>query len=1046
MAGASRLRHHGGPSPAGAELYRFVDAAVVRAAARRSSTVPSWPDLTGDTQEHVTQWCRWLQQIWAPDEFAASVEVASPTLARRVLEVCEGRRVPAREVRRAVLSVIRYLQRATGRATPFGLFSGVAPVRLGVAPKVRFGEDHHAVARVDAAWLDGVITRLETNRELWHRLLVVRNNLAFVRDGRLVVGCQQQAGAAPGTEPAEVSVRYTDAVRTVFQAAQAPIRLGALIGKLAAEFPDRPDFVINGMLAGLVAQRMLVTNLRPPMTATNPLAHVVDALAAVGADAVIEVADLLNELHKIHADLTWHNAASPTQARDLRARASRRMAAVLTAERPVAVDLRLDGGLVLPHAVAREAESTAMALVRLTPRPFGTSAWQDYHRRFCERHGLGALVGLHELLDVDSGLGFPAGYRDSRLNPTTLGLSKRDVALLALAQNAAMRQQIEVVLDDTMISELAVGDSDKIMVQPHTELRCRIYAPSAEALGQGEFQLAITGASRAAGTTTGRFLDILDADDRDRMFSTYAKLPTVSEDALRVQVSGPALCPRAENIARSPAVLPHLLSLAEHHPDSTDVIPLDDLAVSADIERLYLISLSRRRPVEPMVFSAVELTNHAHPLLRFLCEIGTARTAACALFSWGAASRLPFLPRIRYRRSILSPAMWTLAAADLPGAATPWQDWADSLAAWRDQCHVPASVYLGDGDRRIHLDLDEPAHLSVLRTDLERNGHATVREAPDAGALGWIDGRAHDIVIPLAATAQPATPRRARVGRTLSREHGHLPGSSEWLYVKLYGHPDRQTAILTTHLPNLLAPWDNEPAWWFLRYHDPDKHLRLRIRLRETADFTQTAARIAEWTAGLRRLGLVGQVQWDTYYPETGRFGRDAAMAAAESVFAADSAAVIAQLTATNRRGGPHPHAVITASMVDLAITITGSISNGMRWLISHLRPPSTPAPPREVHNQAIRLANPHNDWAALRAIPGGDDIAASWTVRRTALVRYRDALATEEEIAPDSVLPDLLHLHHARMAGISTDTEQACRRLARAAALSWTTRTQGAP
>ncbi|MGH3565523.1 MAG: lantibiotic dehydratase [Pseudonocardia sp.] len=1019
----------------------------MRAAVRLPSAVAPWPDLTGDTDEHVTQWCRWLRQVWASEGFAASVEVASPTLARRVRDVCDGRRVRGREVRRAVLAVIRYLQRATSRATPFGLFAGVAPARLGPAPVVWFAEGHHAVARVDAAWLDQVITRVETSHELRHRLLVVRNDLAFVRDDRLVVGCQQHAGAASGTEPAEVSVRYTEAVGIVLEAAQAPIRLGELAGKLAADFPDRPDFVINGMLAGLVAQRMLVTNLRPPMTTTDPLAHVIEALAAVGADTVPEVADLLDELREIHADLTRHNdAASPTQGRDLRAHAARRMAAIVTAERPVTVDLRLDAGLVLPRAVAREAENTANALVRLTPHPFGTPAWQDYHRRFCERYGLGALVGVQELLDVDSGLGFPAGYRDSRLNhPTTSALSERDAALLALAQNAAMRQRTEVVLNDTMIANLTAGDPDNVQAQPHAEVRCRIYASSAEALGRGEFQLAITGASRAAGTITGRFLDLFDADDRDRMFSTYAGLPTVSEDALRVQVSGPAMYPRAENIARGPVVLPHLLSLAEHHPDGTDVISFGDLAVSADVERLYLISLSRGRPVEPTVFSAVELTNHAHPLLRFLCEIATARTAACVPFSWGQASRLPFLPRIRYRRSILSPAMWTLAATDLPGSAAPWRDWVTSLVAWRDQFHVPVSVYLGDDDRRIRVDLNEPAHLAVLRTDLERNGHATVREAPDASALGWINGRAHDIVIPLAATAQPAAPRRARLGSVLSREHGHLPGSGEWLYVKLYGHPDRQTAILSTHLPTLLSTWDMEPEWWFLRYHDPEKHLRLRIRLRDADDFGQTAARIAEWTAGLRRLGLVGQVQWDTYYPETGRFGRDAAMAAAESLFAADSAAVIAQLTATNRGGGPHPYAVVAASMVDLAIAAAGGVSNGMRWLISHLRTHSISAPPREVHDQAVRLANPHNDWAALRAIPGGADIAASWTLRRAALARYRDALAAAEGIAADTVLADLLHLHVVRMAGLSPDSEGVCVRLARAAALSWTTRTQGA-
>ncbi|MGW5134188.1 hypothetical protein [Streptomyces sp. NPDC004135] len=36
--------------------------------------------------------------------------------------------------------------------------------------------------------------------------------------------------------------------------------------------------------------------------------------------------------------------------------------------------------------------------------------------------------------------------------------------------------------------------------------------------------------------------------------------------------------------------------------------------------------------------------------------------------------------------------------------------------------------------------------------------------------------------------------------------------------------------------------------------------------------------------------------------------------------------------------------------------------------------------------------------------------------------------------------------MHHNRAAGIDPDAEATCRRLARAAALSWTTRAEGAP
>lgn len=1027
-------------------MYKFVNAALLRAATHHpEGNPPPWPDLTGTTDADATQWRAWLRQVWAGEDFAAAVEVASPALARRVRQVCDGRPLPMRQLRRVTRSVVQYLLRAAHRATPFGLFAGVAPARFGPRPAVRFGTRHRAVARVDGTWLAQVITRLEDIPELRRRLLVAGNTLAFVRDDRLVLACQRQNGghfddSNDKPEPAEVSVRHTTAVRTVMNAAREPIDLDDLSAKLATDFPGTPLPVIDGLLANLVAHRFLVSCLHPPMTVTDPLRHLVDALTAADADTVPEVAGLFDELRAIHNDLSRHDCV-PVQAHAPRATATARMTPLTTADRPLAVDLRLDGDVTLPPDVAREAEAAAAALVRLTPHPTGTAAWQDYHGRFIERYGLGALVPVAELVNPDTGLGYPAGYRDTHLPaPTSPSLTDRDAAVLALAQDAAVRQHIEIVLDDRRITELTVADA--AMVQPHTELRVRIHAPSMSALEHGGFTLAVVGVSRAAGTNTGRFLDLLDPDDRDRMTGAYSHLPTIGADAHTAQVSSPALYPRADNVSRTPPVLALRLALGDY-PDYHRVdIGLDDLGVTADPQRMTLLSLSRRRPVEPVAFSAVELLNHAHPLLRFLCELPTARSAACAPFSWGAAHRLPFLPRIRYRRTILAPARWLLAATDLPNRSTSWREWSDGLAAWRDRYRVPTTVFLGDSDRRIHLDLDEPAHRYLLRTELNRAGHAPLREAPEPDAYGWIDGRAHEIVLPLVATHAPV-PAHSRPAHAIGREHGHLPGDGDWLYVKLYGAPNRQNAILTAHLPHLLTTLDGPPLWWVLRYHDPEPHLRLRINLAGPNALGDTLQRVGAWAAELRRRGLLGRMQTDTYYPETGRFGHGPAMSAAETVFAADSAATLAQLTAAGHREGPHQHALTAASMADLTAGITGSTRAGMRWLIDHARAPGTPAPSRPVHEQAVRLGDPRDDWAALRAFPGGDTIAAAWRERRAALTAYRTVIAVPGEITPDSLLPDLLHLHHVRVTGVDLDTERACLHLARAAALSWTARTE---
>lgn len=1026
-------------------MYSFVDAALLRAATHTpEQNPPLWPDLTGSTDADADQWCAWLRQVWAAEDLAAAVELASPALARRVRQVCAGRRLPVRQLRRVAQSVMRYRLRAAHRATPFGLFAGVTPARLGSHPTVRLGPQHRAVARVDGAWLAQVITRLEAVPELLRRLLVTGNTLAFVRDDRLVLACQRQRGTDE-PEPTEVSVRNTTAVRTVVHAAREPIRLGDLAAKLAVDFPDTPPPVLDGLLATLVGHRFLLSCLHPPTTITDPLGHLVDALTAARADIVPDAAGLLDELRAIHSELTRHDRTpTPARARALRATATARMTALAATDRPLAVDLRLDGDLTLPPDVAREAEAATAVLVRLTPQPTGTAAWRDYHGRFIERYGPGALVPVAELLDPDTGLGYPAGYRDTRLPaPALPGLTDRDTALLAMAQDAAVRQHTEIVLHDQCITELAVADAET--VQPHTELRVRIHAVSLSALQRGAFTLAVAGVSRAAGTTAGRFLDLLDPDDRDRIAGAYQRLPTISADAHTAQVSSPALYPRADNVTRTPTVLPLRLTLGDYPSGHRGVTGLDDLAVTADPQRMTLLSLSRHRPIEPVAFSAAELLNHAHPLTRFLCELPTARGAACAPFSWGAAHRLPFLPRIRYRRTILAPARWLLAAADLPDRSISWREWSDALAAWRDRYQVPATVFLGDSDLRIRLDLDEPAHRYLLRAELDRAEHAALREAPDPGAFGWIGGRAHEIVLPLAAT-RPPEPARTWPTRTIGREHGHLPGAGEWLYVKLYGAPLRQTAILTAHLPRLLSTLDGPPPWWVLRYHDPDPHLRLRIKLTDPCSLRDTLQRVGAWAAELRQRGLLGRMQVDTYYPETGRFGHGAAMAAAEAVFAADSAATLAQLAAAGHRNAPHPHALTASSMVDIAIGVSGSRRAGMRWLVDHARTPGTPAPSRPVHEQAVRLGDPRDEWTALRTLPCGETVTAAWLRRRDALAAYRAVLTAAGEITPETLLPDLLHLHHVRMTGVDLDTERACLHLARAAALSWITRTEDTP
>lgn len=173
----------------------------------------------------------------------------------------------------------------------------------------------------------------------------------------------------------------------------------------------------------------------------------------------------------------------------------------------------------------------------------------------------------------------------------------------------------------------------------------------------------------------------------------------------------------------------------------------------------------------------------------------------------------------------------------------------------------------------------------------------------------------------------------------------------------------------------------------------------------------------------------------ETYRPETGRFGTGAALEAAEEVFAANSTAALAQLHHSRRAETPR-EAITVASLLQLAIGYLGSTEGGVQWLLEHIPRTHAPAPDRQLRDQALMLAAPHEQWAALRELPGGEETVAAWRTRDHALGLYRHRLVAPEQPAPTAIVRDLAHLHHVRTHGIKPEHERACLHLARAAAV----------
>ncbi|NEB05341.1 lantibiotic dehydratase [Streptomyces sp. SID13726] len=979
----------------------------------------------------------WLRAVWADKDVAEALQHSSPVLAAQVRALCTDGYPALRDVQRAVLSVARYLLRAQHRATPFGLFAGVATAEFGPQARADWGEQHVAVGRAGAEWLAAVVERLELCPDLLERLPVVVNNTVTYRGDRLIVPFQPDV-QDDRTRAVEASLALTGPVRAVLTATRAPIRFGTLVEKLQAEFPEAGPEKARQLLAELIQRRVLITGLHAPSTETDALGYLVSQLDVIDAGSLAPVAETVRELHAVQAGLeecTTHGGRDSVAAR------MRDLVPGLR-RHPVALDLRLDAQIVLPEAVAREVARAALVLTRLSSRPYGTAAWNEYHQRFYERYGIGTMVPLAEVV-ADSGTGYPEGYPGTPAGARRPRVSARDDALVRLAQAAALDGRDEVILTDEQIEALDVGP-DEPRLPPHLEIGVRVHSASLEELQLGRFRLEVMSVSRGVGVSTGRFLSVLAPADREALVAELADLPAADGNTMPAQLSFPPLLPESAHVTRSPQVLPAVISLQEHRVPQDTVLTPEDLTVGCDGRRMYLAVPERGHRVEAVGMHALNLHTHTPPLVRFLTELSRAQCAQVTVFDWGAAAAMPFLPRLRYGRTALAPARWRLEASELPGQARPRAEWDTALSEWRARRRLPRRVYLVEDDRRLFLDLDEAGHRALLRRHLDHSRLAVLVEAPEPEAYGWCGGRAHEVVVPLKATgpsAWPPLPAPSRA-RALSSTQMQTPAASSVLLAALYGDPRRQDVLLSQYLPGLLQRLGN-PPWWFIRFRDPDQHLRVRIALPDPQAFADTARTVSAWADELRSVGLLADLRYPTSYREMGRWGSGAAWEAAEEVFRADSRAVLAQLAQPQR---PSQRTLVAAHTVAIASAFLGTIEAGMRWLIDHVSPTAPVPVPRPQFTEAVRLADPSDDWSALRSVPGGDAIVSGWVDREAALATYRPHLPGPgtQGIAVDDVLTSLLHVHFVRHVAVNFPEEEVCLYLARAAALAWTARTKG--
>ncbi|MEY9943016.1 lantibiotic dehydratase [Kitasatospora sp. GAS1066B] len=1089
--------------PATPPLFRAAPVALLRAPLRGHDRRAAWAVATpSDPTDRAA--CEQLLRGAAGDGFfMEALRVASPTLANLVEASTQPTGLATRtdaQLRRAAVSVLRYEIRLRSRSTPFGLFAGVAPVRVGAtadgpAAKVSWSQPATSRTRVDLDWLLRLVQRLEQDPELLPHLTLHVHAGTVPRGGRLVMAAPSNPGATAGDSTrSEVSVRITPVVTAALELAAAGTTATAAVTELERRFPTAPAGAAARLLATLVRQEFLITGLRPVLDGGDPLGRVIGVLAAAEHSAGRPL-PLLAALRAIAADRDRYDAAAPGERRAALAALERKMRQLADAERLIHVDMALGAEVRLPQAVADEAARGLGVLWRLSAPGPGTPPLRGYHRDFLERYGVDRVVPVLEALDDTVGIGAPAGYAwppSTRTEEPARSVPRdRELLLGRLAAEAVRDGAREVVLDDALVARLAPGEPRSERLPRSCELFCTLVAADEQALSDGDFLLVGGGGpgQTEAGATFGRFAGLAGSVNEELAAFAFPEQP----DALHLAVAYQPRHTRALNVANSPRTADHEVTIGLPPDPAATAVRLEEIGVAATVDHLYAVHLPTGRLLLPHAHHALDVRGQAPNVARFLLDVGRDAYRTYTPWDWGPAAGAPFLPRVRYGRVVLASATWRLDELAEHTGLDP-AGWGAAVQRWRERWQVPRQLVLTRYDHRLPVDLTDAWHRELLRDALAKDPGLLAVELPggEQRTDGWLrdaEGLAHrselalafarrpQAVQPQPATQPPATGRPAPAGRLVppARPAGPRlaePGG-EWLYAKLYLAGRHTDAFLQERLNPFLAELPG-PAqavidrWFFIRYRDPDDHLRLRFH--GPADtlwqelLPPLRGAVRQWTAQ----GLVGRFVLDGYDPEWERYGGPEAQAAAERFFAADSRTTLTLLRTARQAaampgdggrgdGGPSDggRGDVPWDKETLAALSLASIAHAAglppeavaparyqepaaAWLAGSAVDQELPAGYRANRAKWLRLIDPAGGWPALAEHPLGAQVAQALADQAGHLRAYREQLdelaARGADWSPlPTVVASLLHMSCNRLLGTDREAELRAHALARA-------------
>jgi thiopeptide-type bacteriocin biosynthesis protein len=863
-----------------------------------------------------------LREIVQRADVRLALFVASPSLESSIANWIET--PMSKKGIQTERSLVRYLCRMAGRSTPFGLFAGcsVGLIEEGrdlgnIDISLGRSTDYKVKLRVDSEHLFRLTDTLNKVPDISAQSIAEPNSSLH----KVGVDWYYLDSRAAESDSAHSLVRiegdrYLEAVLSWAKESKSFKELSTL---LVATFPaDCSPDEADEYIADLRQSGVLMSRLAPIVTGDDPLDHICTQLANIPTASALS-----GKLQLIRARMNDAEseglAAPPSEYLAISSDVAELSGGKGDTTRTFHVNLikPLRNNWIKPEITSellKAAEFLSASSNSVLDEP---TKLDSFRNAFVARYQ-DAWVPLLQALDPEIGIKLDDNnaiassllvrqIASETPSEPSIKLSNFHRSLLNLVFECAANGERELVINPSSFKTTANG----FALPDSFSLLGTLIGSSTNSTDQADFRIILRSGIGPSGVTLLSRMCYADSELENRVRYHISQEQSLLPDSIYAEL---AYMPRgrAANVLCRPVLREHEVEyLGFSGTPSAQRISISDLLIAVpDGREIVVYSKTLNKRIIPRSTSAHDFTETRWaPVYRFWCYLQYEFQRTVPEFHWGPLADLPFLPRVRLGKIVLSLASWQLTRVEIEGLTTAESRLAAfmNLQTLRQRRRIPRWVLFTEGDAYVPLDTENALAVDAFLHVLKRNDKVRLQEmypSYENMIVRGPEGRfCHEVIIPYVRKTplQPPSlffrPDRAQTIAISQSMRSFVPGS-EWLYVKLYGGPAILEEILTTIVPVILhevskvSPLSID-QWFFIRYADPDFHLRVRFKGPPEMLVKYLLPIITDVINGFLHTNQLWRMQLDTYEREIERYGGLSGMDAAESVFYADSNAVL---------------------------------------------------------------------------------------------------------------------------------------------------------